>query len=357
MSCNLDKDAKLVYGHYGSKAFISIKNKDVYKYFPIMLHYLENDVSIKNWSRKINSEIQIFKILKDDFIDTKKSPHIVRLLKINECKNKPQFYNNCKLDTFKNLIENTNSSDNNIYCQYVSRFPKFKIEKPMMIIKLEYCDYDLNYLLSNKILNESFSQIKSLLNQIIFQVLFTVQVIKDKYPDFIHKDLLIKNVLCIKNKFIANKYYRYHYKNIIYDVPVSNYIPKITDFGITQLNNKYGNFISWIPHSLLKDDYKDHYSFLMDLFNTIINHIKKKQLNNLEKINNINNYFNNFFDTNALNLVINNNRLRYFLYNDSTEVEGYVNFIKLKKRYQILKEFKNIFKYDESHEIIEEYNK
>ncbi len=359
MSCDITKDkgAKLLYGHYGSKTIISIKDKHVYKYFPIMLHYLENNNSVINWSRKINSEISIFKILTNEIVNTNISPHIVRILKIKKCKNKPSFYKNCKLDEFKKWFEDENSIDSQYsYCHYVERFPKFKIEKPMYIIKLEYCNSELTNLLYDNIKTYTKEEYINFLNVIIFQVIFTLQVIIDKYPKFIHKDLFIKNILCIKSKGYKNKYNRYHYKNKIYDVPAIGYTTKINDFGITQINEDYGNYFQWIPYNLLKDNFKDHFTFLIDLFREITPIVENynKDINTY-----IDNVFNKFLDLNAIYSIKNNKNLHYFLgyHDDATEYNGFIKFIKLKTRYQILKQFENIFKYDANHQIIEEYNK
>ncbi len=353
MSCNLDKDAKLLFGHYGSKTIVSIKDKHVYKYFPIMLHYLENEHSIKKWNQKIESEIYIFKKLTEKIVDKDISPHIVKILKIKTCKNKPKFYKNCILDDFKDLFHHNHEYS---YCDYVDNFPKFKIESPMMIIQLEYCNHEFIDLVSFKYQNESIHEFIMFLNQIIFQIIFTLQVITDTFPKFIHKDLFIKNILCVKNKTYKNKYIRYHYKNIIFDIPSCEYTSKINDFGISQIDDKHGNIFQGIPYNLLKDNYKDHFTFLFDLFNHIHVLIKKKK-SETNDTDLIDNYFNKFLDINAIYDIRKHTDLKWLLYSDSiTEYKGFIQFIKLKSRYQILKDFKHMFKYDESHDIIHEYN-
>ncbi len=383
MSCNIinDKDAKLVYGHGGSQTIISIKkNKktnetEVFKYFPIILHSDSNNNLNKAYLNEFKTEIDILIELKENIIDNKKTPHIVSIENIKKCKSKPTFFNKCKKMSVnsinKNIIikdydnpinkrksyndeyDNDNDNINTSYCEFVVHMFDYKISSPMYVIKLEYCPFEFTKLVK-KILNYKNEYIENFLNRSIFQIIFSLEIISKLYPYFVHNDLFFRNILCTKYTNYDNKFIRYYYKNMIFDLPANGYILKMNDFGRSQLkpglgyNSQYSLF--------KKDNYRDHCNFLFNLYSyhedDLIRNVK-----NIEQFNFITNYFNNYFDTDKIkDLSIKTNPWFLRAWNIN-ELNGFVDYIKLKSRKEILKQFKNIFKYDPNHEIIEEYNK
>ena len=75
----------------------------------------------------------------------------------------------------------------------------------------------------------------------IFQILFTLAKIQEKYPGFKHNDLKANNIL-LSNDYSNASYRLYNYNNkISFKIPIIQYSVKINDFDLTSLNSKNPN--------------------------------------------------------------------------------------------------------------------
>ena len=78
----------------------------------------------------------------------------------------------------------------------------------------------------------------------IFQILFTLAKIQEKYKGFKHNDLKSNNILLCNDYSKAN-YRLYNFnKNLSFKIPVLQYTVKINDFDLTSLNSKNPNHYS-----------------------------------------------------------------------------------------------------------------
>jgi hypothetical protein len=234
--CTIPKDKKLIFGSGGSKTIIAItKDKKVYKYFPIFLFLNDNIELLKELKNKFKLELEISVELTANIVNKNKSDHIVAIQQVKYCNIIPKsFFSECKSYTDYLLSKNEAPKE----CMYLYRNYPVTLNKGMFVGKLEYCDFTLADVIKN-IIKKPIDDIKLCLDRIIFQTLFTLEVIKKKYPEFIHGDLFIRNILTktLDNKYADKNYYlRYHLNNTVYDLPYDGVFIKINDFGNAQLN-------------------------------------------------------------------------------------------------------------------------
>lgn len=353
------KESQFYFGSGGSQTIIRIsKNKNVLKYFPIFY----NQYTLENKNTFVNDQIKDYKKeflalrkLTQNIVKTKKSPHIVQLYKLYKCKNVPKIlFAHC--DFYKYLLKSSNKYNEQtpIECDYLYRGYPTKYDLLCYVLHLEYCDTTLNNLISDyftltfqsktfidylkKINNEDLRfkewkrKTKQFLNLIIFQISFTLCSIYSVYPNFIHGDLFIRNILIQKLENIT--YYQYSYKNKIFVVPV-NFICKINDFGLTEFNQK--------------NQYKDLFCFLYDIYNgsnlgsesifTLL-HNHPNDLFYDQKIKFINHYFNQFFNVKIINKIKGSNSSHQLDWNWNLTFDSkFVKLLNLKTPEKILKLF------------------
>ena len=353
--CNLHiEDAKLHFGSGGSNCIIAITDDYVYKYFPLLVSpHDTTDEEITYYLNRYKYEIEIMKILTNKIINNKLSPHIVK------------YYNDCTCngtldDIFKNCpsyIEHLLSNkQTNQRCNLLfnNGYPK-KLIKPMYVLKME----KITNMLTNEIIRitkkKYWGDFELFLDVLFFQIFYTLETIKLQYLDYTHNDLFIRNILVENNKYKSKQYIRYHYNNMIFDVPANIIYIKIADFGFSKIDEKsckkYGV-------KFVKNQYKDYFTIIYDIYNGA--NLGSLSLYRLVKDNNklkiIDKYFNNFFDVKIINKIINNNKKHHLDMDwNNTLDEKFVKLIKLKEPLEYIKRFINIFPYNKKHKIVDEY--
>lgn len=72
---------------------------------------------------------------------------------------------------------------------------------------------------------------------ILFKILYTLTIIFDKYPDFRHNDLSLKNILVskINKKPHLNHFNLYQLNNIYYKIPITDYEIYLWDFEFSNI--------------------------------------------------------------------------------------------------------------------------
>lgn len=328
-------------GNGGSEAIIlitsdkNIKNKKrVYKIFPNFTNELWSNPkeAAKNNLYTFNTEINICKKLTTELVETGITPHIVKYLGDSYCENPHQFFSDCP----KSYIKYLKSKNNEIHCEnYYRSHPIKALQKKCKIVELEYCDYSSAEFLMD-IIKLPIREIRQALDIFIFQIIITVQLIKAKYPHFSHNDLFIRNILGQK---ITNKTFDYEYDGIKYRVEASRFNPKINDFGLSNLSEKYKQ-----THKLIDSDYKDIYLFILDVYHTIADQAwYNKKLINKKKFELIREYFNSFFDINKIEEFTENHPSQmYWNWNQTLDPE-FVKVIKIKHPNWLLKNYFNKF--------------
>jgi hypothetical protein len=103
--------------------------------------------------------------------------------------------------------------------------------------------------------------------------MFTLGKIQLGYPNFIHNDLFLRNVLAtVVNEYEPTDYVEYDYNGKKYYLPANGIYIKINDFGYTlnilKHNSTLENEIKQSSNNLfeIKNNLRDVYTFLFDLY-------------------------------------------------------------------------------------------
>jgi len=355
--CNLPPGAKLYFGYSSNKSIIAVVKDKVYKYFPLLIYSHMSNREIKESINYKRFEIAVIKELTKKIINTRLSPHIIEYYNYYKCNEIPK--NIFKLcPSYSEYLFSTKKI--NIECNFI--YTGAKLYKPMYVLEMEKANSSLNDEII-KIAKKKFEIIKIFLNRIFFQIFYTLENIKIIFPDYIHNDLFIRNILINNNNNNNNnnKYIRYHYKNNIFDLPANGLNIKISDFEGNQLNKIFGIKNNFSP-PIIKNPYQDYFSILYDVYNGN-NNLGGNSLYNLIKNKNklieIDKYFNNFMNISVIKKIIKNNQ-KYELdwkLNIITLDPNIIKLIKLKNFDDLINYFSKIFLYDKTHDIIEEYGK
>lgn len=339
------------FGSGGSNTIIVItSNKQVYKFFPFYYNKLSSDYkrSIDVEKKRTINEINIGKNLSKKIIDKGISPHFVKFYGYNICTNINKLFSHCP-----NFITHMLQKDKDILCKDLYKKHPIKVpDKQYLVVSMEYCDYSCEQFLQD-ISKMNISKIKYYLDIFFFQIFYTLLKTKQVFPWFFHRDLFIRNILGIKTDK-SNRYYRYHYKSMIFDVPVDMYLPKITDFGNTNLNEKYHDV------KLTKDYRADFYNITWDIYDGAClgsSSFTKLVEGNKTKLAFIKKYFNIYFNTKRIDNLkkLNQSYMNSVWY--TTFDKKFSTYINYKEPVYLFKKyFSKIFPYDLSHEIEQEFD-
>lgn len=212
--------------------------------------YLSNTSTIIN--NESNVEVSILKLLNEEFVNKNITPCIVSQFDIKQCsdidvilpKDCDKFVKNyvSSIDYDYNLciirkLHNLNLI-NKSYILSIQEYGKTTLQKYLLsIIKMS----DIN--------DEIILQI--ILRSIMFQLIYTLAVIQDKYPSFRHNDLHAGNILVsqipIKDE---NEYFKFIYKDKTFYMPNTGIIIKLIDFGRSNIKDIFNN--DYIDNSIMK---------------------------------------------------------------------------------------------------------
>lgn len=349
--CVILPDDVIRFGSGGSKAIIVItKNKQVYKFFPFYLNKLSLDhkKAIEYDKKKTLNEINIGKNLSKKIIDKGISPHFVKFYGYNICSNINKIFAHCP-----NFIDHMLEKDKNLICKDMyKKYPIWIPDKEYWVVSMEYCDYTCGQFLED-ISKLTIAKIKYYLDIFFFQIFYTLLKTKQTFPWFFHRDLFVRNILGLKVTK-SNRFYRYHYKSDIFDVPVDMYLPKISDFGNSNLNEKFHDV------KLIKDHRIDFYNITWDIYDGGClgsNSLSKLLESNKVKLAFVKKYFNTYFNTKRVDNLkkLNPTYMNNIWY--STFDKKFSSYINYKDPGYLLKKyFGKIFPYDPTHEIEQEFD-
>lgn len=353
--CKIPKGAILLFGHGGSQSVIAItKDNKVYKYFPLITNQVDSDEVTEKKRNEYYKEILILQLLTKHFIETNKTPHLVQVYKTYYCDEVPKsFFKNCL--KYSEYLLSKNEAEP--ICNYIYQYYPNFVNKGMHIANLEYCDNNLGnhiYEISTK----SIDEIKIFLDRLFFQVIFTLEIIRKKYPLFMHGDLFIRNILTIKNdNYKDDEYVKYIVNTKEYYLPANGLFIKLNDFGETQLSKEIEE--KYTPERRVIDQetgmYRDWFNILYDVYNgqnlggfsllSLFPRGQKIILKNRDKIKFIKKYFNRFMDVAKIDKIIDNNKKVYLDYDwQNTYDASVVKLLKLQKPNDILKYFQSVYK-------------
>jgi hypothetical protein len=288
--CMILPEDNIYFGSGGSNTIIVItKDKKVYKFFPFYYNKLSQDYKkqVESEKKRTMREIAIGKIISKNIIDKGISIHFVKFYGYGICNNIQKLFSKCP-----NFIDFMLEKEKDLLCkEFYKKHPIKALDNDYFVVSMEYCDYSCNDFI-NDISKMNIDKMRYYLDIFFFQIFYTLLKTKQIYPLFFHRDLFIRNILGIK-KEKSNRYYRYHYKSMIFDVPVDMFLPKITDFGMTNLNDKYHDV------KLVKDNWSDFYNITWDIYDGAClgsKSLSKIFENNKKKLEFIKKYFNTFFN-------------------------------------------------------------
>lgn len=227
--------------------------------------------------------------------------HIVKYVHSNKCYNANDLFSRCP-----NYITYLNNDNNNKLCNILYRnHPKNKIADEFISYEMEYCNYSLMDYLED-LCYLDILQITLCLDILLFQLIYTLKKINEKYPNFCHNDLFIRNILGVR-EHNTNNYYQYELMGKKFFIPIKFFNPKINDFGQTTLNEEY-KYFELFDNAISKDIY----NIIYDIYNGAC--LGSKSLtklfndNNMQyKIPKLKKYFDNFFNTDRIDEMIKKN--------------------------------------------------
>ena len=242
-------------------------------------------------------EISIHQFLTERYVLKKRTPHIIGLYATANCKDIAKILKKINIkkikcytieDKIKKRIEQ--SYKENILCDLALKSNMRLIDNKYKIGVMEFAHTTLNDYLklmisdlveyrkkdktkfTTKLNNALYS-----LHIILFQVIFTLAIIKKDYKGFLHGDLFMRNILIkINNNYEDDEYIAYHYNNKKFYSKANGPCAKISDFGTTRIldntdkysekidknnKNKYNYY-----HINFNNTKNDIYNFLVDIY-------------------------------------------------------------------------------------------
>jgi len=351
--CNLPPGAKLYFGSGGNRSIIAVVKDKAYKYFPLLIYSHMSKTEIKQLINSKKFEIAVIKELTKKIINTCLSPHLIEYYNSYKCNEIPK--NIFKLcPSYSEYLFSTKKVNNE--CKFI--YKHAKLYKPMYVLEMEKANTSLEDEII-KISKKKFEIIEIFLNRIYFQIFYTLENLKIFFPDYIHNDLFIRNILINNNNNNNNKYIRYHYKNNIFDLPAYGLNIKISDFEGNQLNKTFGKKNN-SSISFIKNPYRDYFSILYDVYDgsNLGSHSLYNLIKNKNKLKQIDKYFNNFMNISAIKKIIKYNKKQELDWNwDITLDVNIIKLFRLKNFDDLINYFSKIFLYDETHDVIKEYGK
>lgn len=222
--------------------FVSLKDgKRLVKVAPYYVYDIEELGATKGLLDENDAEIAILKVLQTEFLDANVSPCIVKLENqtvITDLKHFVRDEDCFKHNRNRRVVRATPQNIiTNSVCTWALAVDT-KIKKNSMAIEImEECDMSLtSFINSYRDTPADFIQLKS----VLFMVIYTLYRIQKKYPGFRHNDLHTDNVMIKIDREFDWKHTKPRFlvfmdDGVKYTVPYFGYVPKIIDFGFSEI--------------------------------------------------------------------------------------------------------------------------
>lgn len=372
---------KIIYfafGHGGSSNLIVIvedKQNTKYAIKIIPKENLDNEIIKKNAAQL---EIKFYQFFKKKFILTDKAPHFVNIYGHTKCDIK-KIFNKLGLSP-KNLTDEelltqkiTMKSEEMYAYDTLYRIKQKMLLEEADVLLLEFCNFELQNMMEYFFESISHNGIKivdiflDLLNRILFQIIFTLAVVKYNYPGFLHRDLYVRNILMSDiNNYHENEYFAYYYEQRIYYLPANGLFVKINDFDRAIIVDEL------VPTDYLLEKFKkinpmskknDIFNLLHDIYDgatfatsNIIQLSKKYKLARSELLPIIA-FIDRFIDTKIIDEINSINRQKLEFTNDITGIKILENSIKSPHEYLTQNYFEIFQELPKNGKIVKHYNK
>jgi hypothetical protein len=269
------KEKSITFGSGGSANIIVLRPEYVIKIIPDRKNFL---LKVKPNNDYLESEI--YKKLTQEYLLTNKTPHIVGLYKKYILEDIIIALPHKCLTLDERLMLPFRKKDNTIerLCDFKKSYDEKHIDKKATVLILENSPTtiheQLQLLLGKKQkIEEKVHNFNQFIKRVIFQFMLTLGKIQQDYPDFIHNDLFLRNILAVNVvEFDITDYVEYNHLGKKYYLPANGIYIKINDFGYSlNLLKKNSTLENEIKQSLnnifeIKNPLRDTYTFLFDLY-------------------------------------------------------------------------------------------
>ena len=210
-------------------------------------------------------------------------------------------------------------------CNLKSDYQHSKVKQFADVVVLEKCPDTISKIVSNILTSNIYNKYYKLgqtIDRISFQIIFTLAIIQNKYPTFVHNDFFLRNILGIDiNEYDDDEYVEYKFKKNTFYFPANGFYVKNNDFGYTLAKSKMVStqllFINNRPDSMPKIDCNkcDIFNFFHDFYDgqnlgakSVMKLMKRKHDKNKKYIRNI---FKKYIDVAMIDKInkINRNKL------------------------------------------------
>ena len=294
--CSLNETDKILFGDGGSTAIIVInKDKKAYKFFTLYNFILDTKLpkKIKDNNIMVLNEIKIYELITKNIINENISNHFVKYIKSHSCNNAKSLFKKCP--SYVEYLKLSKDQKSKMCKNYFKGYPNRVINDDYKVIEIEYCDYSsADFIKDVSKLPEI--EMEKYLDIFFFQIIYTILSTQKIYPYFVHNDLFMRNILGLREKDNGN-YYTYKFNDKTFNIPQKKFYPKINDFGMTNLNDKYSDV------KLFKSLYKDIYCIIFDVYNGgNLGSVSLTELckENPDKLKFLKLYFSNYFNVNII---------------------------------------------------------
>lgn len=290
INCNISEQftiKRIMFGQGGSNNIIADvndknNNKLIIKIIPYFVY--ANVKTIPNYDEL---EIKFYQFFTQKYILTDRTPHIVGIYNHQTCSKLDKLINNIKPsnkmcpsyeDQLTKKLKHTVAE--NKLCDLMLRYEMKLVDPQFDIVLLEHCPLEFRNFIENSmkkisdatgtVINDTINQFILYLDIILFQIIFTLAIIKYDYPGFSHGDLFVRNILLsIESEYQTNDYIVYHYKQKKFYLPANGIYAKINDFGLSLIVDELVPNTYESEKDLNKFYHKNPFNQKTDIFNLL----------------------------------------------------------------------------------------
>ena len=354
ISCNVVdqfKIKKIIFGSGGSNNIIldvddlNKNNKLIIKIIPDFIYF---NVKIKPNHDQL--EIKFYQFFTKKYLLTARTPHIVGIYSYQKCSQIDKLLKKIAPDTkicpsYEDRLRRKIKPNivNEKLCDLLLQHEMKILGPDYDIVLLEYCPYELRgviqwhlYQIKNSKRKQLYHVINNFiheLNRILFQTIFTLAIIKDDYPGFLHGDFFVRNILIsYEDTYELNDFVAYYYKQRIFYLPANGPYSKFNDFGLSVIANEiepntyeFEKILNKLYHRNPFNQKSDIFNLLHDIYDgqnlgtSSINRWAVELGISSETIKPIRKFLNNFIKVNTIDQINGNNSM---LLDDTWNIDG-----------------------------------
>lgn len=384
INCNISEQftiEKIMFGSGGSDNIIlGVSLPETKLILKIIPEIIEFNYRIKPNYRKF--EIDFYYFLTKNYILTNRTPHIVGIYNNQTCPHLDKIIRSIKSLKCHTLEEKLSRSikisfSDNILCETIDKVSGKIYDPECSILLLENCPMEFSPFLTNSFFmlvdkknDMDIDNFLYALDRILFQIIFTLAIIKKDHRGFAHRDLFMRNILLSGELDLSDDdYLAYHYNDKIFYLGANGIYAKINDFGLSTITSvletnveEFDSTINEYNHKNSFNEKNDIYNLLYDLYDGAnIGSTSLKKLFSIAKspyrINKeIISYMNKFIRTKTIDKINDNYEYASNIWGID-KISLLENTIKTPNEYLMGKHFNSYLKLPENGRVIVHYNR